>query len=613
MVSVASKADLEMLEQTPYEHVVSARSMPELLTRAASEHGDNIALTWLRDADPATPAVHVSYAELLDGVRRAANLFHRLGIGEGDAVAIMAPNLPETQFALWGAEWAGSAFPLNVLLEVGHAASLVRAANAKVLVAFGPHAQLPIWQRALEVAERAGVALVAIGTEAADGAPVLNRLLQDERGDCLDFERPLARDTSAALFHTGGTTGAPKLARHLHGNQVHTSWSASLYYGLGPQDVLFNPFPVFHVAGAFVYGSSAFVTGARQVLPPPLGMRDAGFAGRLWDFVEREAVTVMCCVPTTLAMILQTARSETGDLPVRLFLTGGSPLPTGLADAVEQRFARPVRNILGMTECAGLISVEPAGGPRMPGSTGLRLPFAEVEAVAARPGGADISRPCREGETGVIVVRGPHVGPGYTDTSRNPGTFEGGWLITGDLGHVDGEGRVFVTGRAKDVIIRGAHNIDPSVIEEAMSRHPEVEMCAAVGLPDRHAGEVPVAYVVPKPGATVTEAELLEHARPNIPEPPARPRSVTVLDQMPLTAIGKIFKPALRRMATEQAFCDALGNVGVEGLAVKVEEWGGQMRVVVSVRSAADRESVAGALSGYAVPYEIVVAGDTHR
>jgi fatty-acyl-CoA synthase len=146
----------------------------------------------------------------------------------------------------------------------------------------------------------------------------------------------------------------------------------------------------------------------------------------------------------------------------------------------------------------------------------------------------------------VLRVRGPNVGPGYTDSRRNAGTFEGGWLVSGDLGHVDAQGRVFVTGRAKDLIIRSSHNIDPGSIEEALLMHPAVQMAAAVGEPDEYAGEVPVAFVVLKPGAGVDATELARFAAERIAERPAVPKRIDVLPALPMTAIGKVYKPGLR-------------------------------------------------------------------
>ena len=170
----------------------------------------------------------------------------------------------------------------------------------------------------------------------------------------------------------------------------------------------------------------------------------------------------------------------------------------------------------------------------------------------------------RNRRDGIVALRGPNVGPGYSDTDRNRGLEPDGWLVSGDLGYVDAEGRVYVTGRAKDVIIRGAHNIDPALIEDALLQHPAVGIAAAVGQPDPYSGELPVAFVVLKLGATADPDAIRDFVGPLVPEPAAHPKSVTILDEMPLTPIGKIYKPALRVIATRKALEDALARAGFD-------------------------------------------------
>jgi fatty-acyl-CoA synthase len=165
-------------------------------------------------------------------------------------------------------------------------------------------------------------------------------------------------------------------------------------------------------------------------------------------------------------------------------------------------------------------------------------------------------------------VKGPNVSPGYadtdTDTTRNDGTFTtDGWLITGDIGHVDSEGRIFITGRQKDLIIRSSHNIDPRVVEDALQQHPDVVMAAAVGEPDEYAGEIPIAYVTLKPGSKITGVQLKEFSEKFIPERPAYPKRIEILDNLPLTAIGKVYKPALKAKAIEWVINERLQKAGL--------------------------------------------------
>ncbi|MGH7006145.1 MAG: AMP-binding protein, partial [Alphaproteobacteria bacterium] len=365
---------------------------------------------------------------------------------------------------------------------------------------------------------------------------------------------------------------APKLAQHTHGNQVHSSWSAGLFYELTQDDVAINGFPLFHVAGAFVYGASAFLRGATLVLPTRLGMRNTEFVRNYWRFVAKYRVTVIVAVPTVIATLLNTPRGGADLSSIRLLFTGGTPLPTELAAEFERVIGKPVRNTFGMTESAGTVAIEPVQAPRVANSVGWRLPYAEVKAVKLGADGESFERDCKPGETGVLVLRGPHVGPGYTDPKRNKGMFRAdGWLISGDLGHLDESQRIFITGRAKDLIIRGGHNIDPAMIEEIAAEHPAVQMAAAVGEPDAYAGELPMLFVTLKPGARTGERELIDFLASRIHERPALPKRVVMIEAMPVTAVGKIYKPALRRLATERRLGEVLAPLAVNGVKLSVE------------------------------------------
>jgi fatty-acyl-CoA synthase len=237
------------------------------------------------------------------------------------------------------------------------------------------------------------------------------------------------------------------------------------------------------------------------------------------------------------------------------------------------------------------------------GSTGLRLPFTEVGAFHATDEGIDFEHPCPPGETGIIALRGPNVSPGYSDARRNTGTFEQGWLVSGDLGHVDAQGRLFVTGRAKDVIIRGAHNIDPALIEDALLQHPDVALAAAVGQPDAYAGELPVAYVTLKAGATASAEQLLAFVAPRVGEPAARPKSICVLGEMPVTPIGKIYKPALRVLATRRAIEETLTTIGLDAAQFELDV--SDREIIVRLKDAAREDAVKAALLGMPIRYSI--------
>jgi fatty-acyl-CoA synthase len=611
--SITGRGDILEIERQPYDLAVPLRNTHDIFLRAAKLFGARPAITHLQSGEVGTRARVISYVELLANIQRAANLFRSLGVGPDDAVVMLLPSMPEAHFALWGAQLAGRACPINFMLGVDHIAELIDAAGAKVVVALAPDPDFEIWDKAEKLRARfPGVRLLRVGDPIQTARPDAFEALLAQQFAELQFARSLTPETIAAYYHTGGTTGAPKLAQHTHGNEVHTSWFAGMYYGLGETDTMINGFPLFHVAGAFVYGASCFCAGTNIVVPPRLGMRHRQFVTNYWHFVEHYAVNYLATVPTVIATLLDTPTGAAELSSIKALYTGGSPLPTELANAFEKRFNIPVRNILGMTESAGLVSIEPLAAPRNPLSCGLPLPFTEVFAVPLTASGPDLSKRCEPNQPGVIVLRGPHVGPGYTNSANDAGMYaRGGYLISGDLGHVDEEGRVYITGRTKDVIIRGAHNIDPSMIEEAFARHPDVQTCAAVGEPDPYAGELPVVFLTLRPGATATKDEIMEHVTPFIAERAAVPKRVTILETLPTTAIGKIYKPTLRQRAIEHAYTDALHELGslVEKIQVKGIEVPGGLAAEIRVWPRSDRAAieagVAKALKQFTVPYQL--------
>ncbi len=615
-LQIRNRADVRKLEDATRERFLPAASTWDLLARGRDLYGDRTAFRYLETGTPGGPSADLSHADLFARVTQAANLFTDLGVGPDDAVAMLAPNIPEAHFALWGGEAAGRACPVNNLLNTDHIVELVEAAGARVLVALGPDPDLDIWSKALEVRDRApGLnAVLSIGG-AQDGAEDFAAAIAGYPADRLTSGRTIGQGDIASCFHTGGTTGAPKLALHTHGNELHVSWSACLMLDVRPDDTGINGFPLFHVAGSMVFGLAFLAGGAGVVLPTRLGMRHPEIGARYWEHIAEHRVSLLSAVPTILATLLSQPVPEADISSVRGLIIGGSPLPTEMADAFEESFGIPVRNVFGMTESSGIIAMEPVHAPaRVGGSCGLPLPHTEVVAAAFDgPDSVDVSRPMPAGETGVLAARGGNISPGYTDAARNPGTFtDDGWLISGDLGHVDRNGYVFVTGRSKDVIIRGAHNIDPAMVEEMVNRHPAVEMSAAIGQPDAYAGELPVVYVALKPGKTATEAEILAFVTPLIAERPAVPKRVHILGELPQTALGKVFKPALRLQSIERVFGEALAPLQEEGVGVSVtgqqSAAGLSAHIALGGAPADAKERVRALLRGFPVDYEVDIS-----
>jgi len=604
-IAVRNAADLEAIESRGLHAFLPSPTPLALIENAARKCPEHCALHYLADIGDRGRNLRISYAELARRIRQAANLFRRLGVGPADGVALLMPHVPAAQVALWGAEIAGRACPINPMLRPEHIAALLTAAGAKVAVVLGENSDMDIWNTVVPALREAGCVSHILHADAdgptgnSDGC--FEDLVANENGDRLDFDSPMP-DAVAACFHTGGTTGAPKLALHTHRNQAFVARSAALMYDLRPDDVVINGFPLFHVAGAFVYGLSVLSGGGTLLIPTRLGIRNRRFVNSIWKHVAEHRATAIGGVPTVISA-LNAVEVDADISSLRVMLTGGSPLPGELADAFERGTGKPVRNILGMTECAGVVTIEPFLAPRCLGSTGLRLPFTEVKIFRTSASAVDTASPCGAGESGVVALRGPNVGPGYSDSKRNPGTFEGDWLISGDLGHIDAEGRLFVTGRAKDVIIRGAHNIDPAMIEDALLGHPDVAIAAAIGQPDAYAGELPVAFVTLKAGATVSGEDLRRYLEPVVSEPAALPKYVAILPDLPMTPVGKIYKPALRLLATRRAVESALTGAGLEAAAFEIAA--SEAETIIHVRNEADAAIAKRALQGMPIRYDI--------
>ena len=598
--------DISAIEREGFVAYLPYATPFDLIEGSALSAPDRLAVRYVRTVGAPKSDQTLTYSQFVERIRQAANLFRRLGVKQEDTVAILAPHALATQIALWGAELAGRACPINPMLTPEHIISLLKASGAKVAVILGENDDMTLWAR-LVPALRESRCLTHIldcdsdrTTPGSDGC--FENLLEKEAGKSLDFVPGGGPDAIAAYFHTGGTTGAPKLAIHTRRNQAFVGRSAALMYDLGPDDLLVNGFPLFHVAGAFVYGLSVFATGGSLLIPTRLGMRNQDFVKSIWKQVEHYGVTVIGGVPTVMSALM--AVPVDADIAsMRVMLTGGSPLPTELADAFERTIGKPVRNILGMTECAGVVTIEPFHGPRTAGSTGLRLPFTEVKAFRSASSLSNFQSPCAPDETGVVALRGPNVSPGYTDPKRNAGTFEHGWLISGDLGHVDSEGRVHVTGRAKDVIIRGAHNIDPVLIEDALLQHPDVAIAAAVGQPDAYSGELPVAYVTLKAGASANPESLRAFIAPLVAEPAAQPKTIAILGEMPVTPIGKIYKPALRVLATRRAIEESLIKVGLSPQDFEIHA--SESETIIRLGYGTRENEVKAALVGMPIKYTI--------
>jgi fatty-acyl-CoA synthase len=357
----------------------------------------------------------------------------------------------------------------------------------------------------------------------------------------------------AAYFHTGGTTGSPKLARHSHGAQVFSAWASVKLQGINSSDVTLNGYPLFHVAGVLPVSLASLSAGVHIITPTTQLFRNKAVIANYWQLVQRHRVTVLSAVPTVLAVVSNVPLAGADISSLRYCRTGAAPLSPELAARFKALFGLHVHESYGMTETAGIATITPPGVHGPAGSVGFAVPYARLRIVTLDEHGKASTIDAAHGEQGVVLIQAPNVFSGFLDPADNAAAFvvdgDQTWLNTGDIAWMDAQDRLNLSGRSKDLIIRGGHNIDPKVIEDALSSHPAVQLCAAVGAPDSYAGELPVVFVTLRPDYTATPEALLTYVQERVDEPPARPKWVRILDAMPMTTVGKIYKPDLRVLA----------------------------------------------------------------
>ncbi|EEB84602.1 enoyl-CoA hydratase/isomerase family protein [Roseobacter sp. GAI101] len=547
VLPVTTIQDIREIEAQPYDIHVTARNLYDLFRATALHGGTRKALTVLRSGDPDDVGVSLSHAEMLQAVTGAANLFRSLGLGpQKGGAAFLAPTVPAL---LLGAQVAGVASTINYLLSAEAIIDLLNAQAATILVIPAAYLDQTCWDKGNSIRQAVPTlqhVLVIGATEQADGLTPLDAVLRPCRTDELSFTPTDDPDAVSALFHTGGTTGSPKLVPLTHGNQIHAAFGFGQVFGYDDTDVVINGFPFFHVGGTMTVGLSVLAAGGHLVVPSPCALRPAEVIQSYWHLVEAFSATVVSGVPTSIAA-LTTAWAEGRDVSsVRMAVTGGAVLPAAVAKRFQDVTGVPLFETYGMTETAAAIAFNPGRGTAVLGNVGLRAPYSETRIVQVD----DMQTVCTPTKSGLVQVRGPQVFPGYVDAAHNIGVLDGdGWLTTGDIGYLTADETLVLTGREKDLIVRSGHNIDPSAIEDVANRFPDVQISAAVGLPDQYAGEVPILFVVPNPAATIDVTALAAMLEAELHEPPARPRRIMVIDAFPVTAVGKIFKPALRARA----------------------------------------------------------------
>ena len=627
---MAVQEDIARHEEIPLEDRYDLESTYQVLEEGAEKWPSKPAVSFQLKGKPNDKSYSWTYTELLSVTTKAANLFRSLGATEKNSVALVLPNLPETLAAMFAAQTSGIVNPINPLLEPSQIASILRDSDAKIVVTLAGFPKTEIAQHVAEALKSTPavdtlveidmrkyvtpplswlIPLIRPKVDRSHGKKVLQweTALAEQAGDKLNFTIPPGgRERVAAYFHTGGTTGDPKLATHKIGGMVfigHVVKEGVLNEG----DVILCALPLFHCFGAYVMGLTSPMNGGHLILMTPAGFRGEGVIDNFWKLVERYKVNFFMSVPTALAALNQ--RPVDADVSSLNFtICGSAPLPVELFNQFEKKTGIKILEGYGQTEATVVCSVNPPDGERKIGSVGFPLPYTRMKLLNIDDTGVCTGE--AEGDhIGEICIAGPHVFPGYKDIPRDKVFVKGPdgqeWLRSGDLGRVDPDGYYWITGRAKDLIIRGGHNIDPGMVEEAIMTHPAVAMVAVIGQPDSYAGELPCAYVELNEGESATPEEIVAFADEHVPERAAQPVYAEIMDELPKTHVGKIFKPDLRRAAIRRVYSGALEKAGISAeIRCDKDEKKGVI-AVVKPTDGSDEAKIATVLNSFAIAWKM--------
>jgi long-chain acyl-CoA synthetase len=522
-------------------HHATALNLSSVLEHRAALTPDRVAIT--------CAGRNLTYGQLNAGAAQIAGGLMSIGIARGDHVALSCPNVPWFPLAYFGILKAGAVVvPLNVLLKPREIAYHLKDSGAKALLAFEGTAELPVAQMARAACDQAsGPNLVIMTIDPAAAAPVaaavtMGQLMQGQP-PVFEARRQRPSDT-AVILYTSGTTGHPKGAELTHENMLLNA--VATHQMLTPaskggteQDVALVTLPLFHSTAQTCQMNSGLYGGMRLVLLPRFEP-----ATVLKTIVDEE-VGFWIGVPTMYWALLQHAASAHVDVnaiagQLRCCVSGGAPMPVDILRRFEETFRVRVLEGYGLSETAPVVAFNQLERPGKPGTVGFPVFGVDVRCVD------DEGRAVAIGERGEVVVRGPSVMKSYYNRPEaTEEAMRNGWFHTGDIGLLDADGYLSIVDRKKDMILRGGFNVYPRELEEVLVTHPAVSMAAVIGVPDERLGEEVKAFVVRKPGESVTEDELIAWCREQFAAY-KYPRAVEFRDALPVGPTGKILKRELK-------------------------------------------------------------------
>jgi len=480
----------------------------------------------------------ITYRALDEMTNRLGNSLVSLGIGYGEKVALLCPNIPEFPISFFSVLKTGATIiPVNFLFKGEELKFVLHHSQASSVILAAPFLpellsirdELPCLKR-----------IIVFGIENREGLISYEELMKNGENKSLLYDTD--DDDTAAILYTSGTTGRLKGAMLTHYNIYFDTKAISDITHRTPDDCFLLVIPLFHSFGMTGCMMLGMLSGAKLV------MMEKFIPQQTLQSIEEHRVTVFMAVPSIYGALMLHGRNINREKlsSLEICVTGGAPMPEVLHKNVEDYFGCIMAEGYGPTECSPVVSLNPINVERKIGSVGPPIPGTEVKIADEE------NNEVPDGAIGEILVKGPNVMKGYLfDPHATEETVSDGWLHTGDLGKRDKDGYLYIVDRKKDLIITGGMNVYPREIEELLIQHPSIQEVAVTGKFDYLRGEVPQAFVVLKEGCLVTEKELMSYCREHLAKFKV-PKEITFMEILPKNYTGKVLKRVLREEDTEK-------------------------------------------------------------
>ncbi len=538
--------------RVPHEIELPNWPLPVLVARTAEKYAGNTATEFF--------GAKLTYKQLWDQVLRMAAALRGMGVGKGTRVAIMLPNCPQTIIAYYATLYLGGVAvmtnPMYVEREMEHqwndsgsevlfvldhlypkAEKVLPNTKIRTVVATSLREYLPfLFKHLYPVKAKKQNLFMAVPY---DGRRVVN--FSEILGKSSPLKDPCEAtlDDLALLQYTGGTTGISKGVMLSHRNILANvlqvaAWFPDFRWG---RERLVAILPFFHVFGMTVCMNFSLYGGCATIVVPRFD------ADEFLKLLHKSKPTLFPGVPTIYVALLNHPKVKDHDLSsIRFCITGSAPMPVEVLTKFEEMTGCIIVEGYGLSEASPVTHVNPISGLRKPGSIGIPVSSTDARVVSLEDGVSDAP----VGQPGELVVKGPQVMMGYWNMpDETAATLRDGWLFTGDIATVDEDGYFFIVDRKKDMIIAGGYNIYPREIDEVLYSHPKVLDAVTVGVPDPYRGETVKAFIVPKPGETVTEEEIIRFCKSKLAAYKV-PKAVEIRESLPKTMVGKILRKELR-------------------------------------------------------------------